>query len=133
MPLYPKPTCQFVEARLVHFPGEEFQANDGVDHDDEDDQERNVQQRNHRLDDGIQHDLQTWDSRHESQRTQDAERAQSLHIESLSHDAGESDGHEADHYDHEVQDVPHTPQVGSWMQHQSICYDLESTLDRENH
>lgn len=37
----------------MHLPGKEFEADDGVDDDDEDDKQRDVQQRHHRLQDGV--------------------------------------------------------------------------------
>lgn len=44
----------------MHLPREQLQTDDGVDDDDEDDQQCDVQQRHHRLQDRVQHDLQAW-------------------------------------------------------------------------
>lgn len=54
-------TCYalLVVASLVHLPHEEFQANDGINDDDEEHKEGNVQQRHHGLDDGVQDHLET--------------------------------------------------------------------------
>lgn len=52
-------TCSSVVAGLVHASYEELQTNDGIDDDDKEDQQSNVEQRNHRLHDGVQHNLQT--------------------------------------------------------------------------
>lgn len=57
----PPLTCYalLVVASLVHLPHEEFQANDGINDDDEQHKEGNVQQRHHGLDDGVQDHLET--------------------------------------------------------------------------
>lgn len=46
-----------VNAGLVHLAHEELQADDGIDDDDEENQEGDVEQRNHGFDYGVQHDL----------------------------------------------------------------------------
>lgn len=46
-----------VNAGLVHLAHEELQANDGVDDDNKEDQQGNVEQRNHGFDYGVQHYL----------------------------------------------------------------------------
>lgn len=43
----------------MHLAHEELQADDGVDNDDEEDQQGDVEQRNHGFDYGVQHYLQT--------------------------------------------------------------------------
>lgn len=48
-----------VVAGLVHLPHEELQADNGVDDDDEEHEEGNVQQGHHGLDDGVQDHLET--------------------------------------------------------------------------
>ena len=40
---------------------EEFESDDGVDDHDEENEQGDVQQRKHRLDDGVQHHLKTCD------------------------------------------------------------------------
>lgn len=55
-----KVTCSYVVAGLVHSSDEELQTNDGVDDDDKENQQSDVEQRDHRLHDGVQHDLETW-------------------------------------------------------------------------
>lgn len=50
-------TCSCVVAGPVHSAYEELQTNDGIDDDDEENQQSNVEQRNHRLHDGVQHNL----------------------------------------------------------------------------
>lgn len=57
----PPLTCYafLVVASLVHLPHEEFQADDGINDDDEEHKEGNVQQRHHGLDDGVQDHLET--------------------------------------------------------------------------
>jgi hypothetical protein len=44
----------------VEDPREQLEADDGVDDDDEEHQEGDVEQRHHRFEDGVQDDLQTW-------------------------------------------------------------------------
>lgn len=44
----------------VHLADEEFKADDGVDDDDKQDQQGDVEERNHGLDDGVQHHLKAW-------------------------------------------------------------------------
>ena len=43
----------------MHASNKELQTNDGVDDDDKENQQSDVEQGNHRLHDGVQHDLQT--------------------------------------------------------------------------
>ena len=50
-------TWFFVVAGLVHASDEELQTDDGVDDDDEEYQQSDVEQGNHGLHDGVQHDL----------------------------------------------------------------------------
>lgn len=50
-------TCGGVEARLVHPPEEQLQTDDGVDYDDKHDEHADVEQRDHGLHDGVQHNL----------------------------------------------------------------------------
>ena len=50
-------TYMLVNAGLVHLAHEELQADDGVDDDDEEDQQGDVEQRNHGFDYGVQHYL----------------------------------------------------------------------------
>lgn len=52
-------TCPCVVACPVHASNEELQTDDGVDDDDKENQQGNVEQGNHGLHDGVQHDLQT--------------------------------------------------------------------------
>jgi hypothetical protein len=49
-----------IEAGAVHLAHEQLQADDGVDDDDEQDQQGDVEERNHGLDDGVQHNLKAW-------------------------------------------------------------------------
>lgn len=57
----PPLTCYALQvvASLVHLPHEELQADDGINDDDEEHKEGNVQQRHHGLDDGVQDHLET--------------------------------------------------------------------------
>ncbi len=50
-------THMLVNAGLVHLAHEELQADDGVDDDDEEDQQGDMEQRNHGFDNGVQHYL----------------------------------------------------------------------------
>lgn len=50
-------TWLFVVAGPVHAANEELQANDGIDDDDEEDQQGDVEQGNHGFDYGVQHYL----------------------------------------------------------------------------
>ena len=50
-------TCLWVVAGRVQLAGEEFQADDGVNDDDEYDEQRNVQQWHHGSEDGVEHHL----------------------------------------------------------------------------
>lgn len=50
-------TCMVVIAGLVHLAHEEFQADDGVDDDDKEDQQGDMEQGNHGFDYGVQHYL----------------------------------------------------------------------------
>ena len=56
-----------VVARLVHVTAEQFQTDDGIDDDHKQHEQGNVQQRNHRLDDGIQDHLKGRHARHQSE------------------------------------------------------------------
>lgn len=57
-------TCGCVIARLVHPADEKLQSDDGVDYDDEHDKHTNVEEGNHGFHDGVQHNLQTWQSKY---------------------------------------------------------------------
>lgn len=48
-----------IVAREVKVAAEQFESDDGIDDDDEQYEQGDVKQRNHRLDDGIQYNLQT--------------------------------------------------------------------------
>lgn len=97
-------TCAGVVAALVHPADEELQADDGVDYDDKHDQHADVQQGDHGFHDGVQHNLQTWQSRalssqrgdqqetiinenhtwhsrNETQRSQHPERSEGFHVQ----------------------------------------------------
>lgn len=50
-------TCANCVAGRMHFTDEKLQADNGVDDDDKQDEEGDVQQRNHGFDDGVQHHL----------------------------------------------------------------------------
>ncbi len=50
-------TYMLVDTGLVHLAHEELQADDGIDDDDEEDQQGNMEQRNHGFDYGVQHYL----------------------------------------------------------------------------
>lgn len=58
-------TCYalLVVAGLVHLPHEELQADDGIDDDDKQHEQGDVQQGDHGLDDGIQDHLETCGDR----------------------------------------------------------------------
>lgn len=56
-------TGDFVETRSVQQTGEKLQPNDGVDDDDKQDEEGDVQQWDHGHQDGVQHNLQTCEKR----------------------------------------------------------------------
>lgn len=48
------------KASVVQLAAVELQANDSKHQDSKEQEEADLQQRHHRLDDGLQHDLQTW-------------------------------------------------------------------------
>lgn len=50
-------TCAAYIAGCMHFTDEKLQANNGIDDDDKQDKEGDVQQRNHGFNDGVQHHL----------------------------------------------------------------------------
>lgn len=77
----------------MQLPAEQLQSNDRIDDDHKDDQQRNVQQRDHGAQNRVQHHLQTRHTGHKAQRTQHAERAQRLHVERVLHDAGQRGAH----------------------------------------
>ena len=52
-------TGDFVETRSVQQTGEELQSNDGVDDDDKQDEQGNVEERDHGHQDCVQHHLNT--------------------------------------------------------------------------
>ena len=52
-------TCVVIEARAVQQPREELEADDGVNDNDEEHEQRDVQQRDHGHQDGVQHNLET--------------------------------------------------------------------------
>lgn len=56
-PLIRTLTCAIHVTGGMHLPNEELQANDGIDNDHEEHKQRNVQQRNHGFNNGVQHDL----------------------------------------------------------------------------
>lgn len=51
------------EAGVVQLAAVELQADDGEHEDGEEEQQADLQQGDHGLDDGLQHNLQTWSSR----------------------------------------------------------------------
>lgn len=53
-------TCKLFIAGLVHFANKKLESDDSVDDDDEYDQERDVQQGHHSLDDRVEDHLQAW-------------------------------------------------------------------------
>lgn len=53
-------TCASVVARLMHFALEELQSHDGIDGDQQEDQQGDVQQREHGFKDGVHYHLQAW-------------------------------------------------------------------------
>ncbi len=50
-------TCAVQIAGCMHLPDEQLQPDDGIDDDDEEYKQSNVQQRNHGFNDGVQHYL----------------------------------------------------------------------------
>lgn len=50
-------TCTIHVTGGMHLPNEELQANDGIDDDNEEHEQSNVQQRNHGFNNGVQHNL----------------------------------------------------------------------------
>lgn len=50
-------TCILVSAGFVHLAHEELQADDGIDDDNEEDKQSDMEQRNHGFDYGVQHYL----------------------------------------------------------------------------
>lgn len=53
-------TCPGVVAGLVHFALEELQAHNGVDGNQQEDQQGDVQQGQHGFQNGVHHHLQAW-------------------------------------------------------------------------
>ena len=62
---------------------EEFKPDDGVDDDDEEDQQGDVDERNDGHEDSVHHDLKTRNSRDQSQRPQNTEGSQSFDVKAL--------------------------------------------------
>ena len=77
------PTCYFVEAGFMESSHEELEPNDGVDDDDEENQQGNIDERNDGHEDGIHDDLKTRNSRDQSQRPQNTEGSQSFDIKAF--------------------------------------------------
>lgn len=50
-------TCAIHVTGGMHLPNEELQADDGIDDDNEEHEQSNVQQRNHGFNNGVQHNL----------------------------------------------------------------------------
>ena len=76
-------TCDVVKAGFVECAHEELEANDGVDDDDKEDEEGDVDERNDGHQDGIHDDLETRNTGYESQRPQHSEGSQSFDIKAL--------------------------------------------------
>ena len=87
-------TCDVVKAGFVKGAHEELEANDGVDDDDKEDKEGDVDQGDDGHQDGVHDDLETRDSGDQSQRSQDSESSQSFDIKALDLKDGE---HFTDH------------------------------------
>ena len=77
------PTCYFVEAGFMESSHEELEPNDGVDDDDEENQQGNIDERNDGHEDGIHDDLKTRNSRDQSQRPQNTEGSQSFDVKAF--------------------------------------------------
>ena len=77
------PTCYFIEAGFMESSHEEFKPNDGVDDDDEEHQQGDVDERNDGHEDSIHDDLKTRYSRDQSQRPQNTEGSQSFDVKAF--------------------------------------------------
>lgn len=58
--MLPGLTCAVGETGLVEFAHVELEANDGEHEDGKEEQQPDLQERNHGLHDGLEHHLQTW-------------------------------------------------------------------------
>ena len=92
-----------------------------------------MEERHHGLEDGVEDNLETGNSGHESERTKHSKGSQRLHVEALDGQVGQNGGEEGDDDDDEVEDVPTVPQVGSGMTGEAISDDFEERLPREDH
>ena len=65
-----------------------------------------MEERNHGFENGVEDDLETRHSGNESEWTKHSKGSQRLHVERLDLQEGKQRRHEADHHDHEIQNVP---------------------------
>ena len=76
-------TCDVVKAGFVKGAHEELETNDGVNDDDEEDKEGDVDQGDDGHEDGIHDDLETWHSGDKPQGSQNSEGSQGFDIKAL--------------------------------------------------
>lgn len=65
-------TCAVGEAGLMEFAHIELEADDSEHEDGEEEQQPDLQQRDHGLHDGLEHHLQAWSQKRESRRAEGA-------------------------------------------------------------
>ena len=108
----------YVEARGMEYATVELKANDSENDDTEKDEQGDVHEGRHRLQNGRKNNLQAGHAIHQLQRPQHSERAQDLEVEA---DALARHEHreQARRHDHEVHDVPQAVQVGVLVEYQA--------------
>ncbi len=75
----------------------------------------------------------TWHARYEPERTEDPERPERLHVETLDLQGAQDYAHDADHHNGEVEQIPRAPQIGRGMLPEAVRDDLHDALAREDH
>ena len=76
-------TCDVIEASFVESSHEQLKTNDGVDDDDKENKEGDVNEGNDCHEDGVHDDLKTWNTRNQTKRSQNSEGSQSFDIKPL--------------------------------------------------
>ena len=99
-------------ASSVHGPHEHLQSDDGVDDDDKEDQQRDLDERDESHYDSIEDNLQAGHSRDQPQWSQHSESSQSFCIKTFQLHCREKYIEKSNHDDGEVKEIPSISQVG---------------------
>ena len=115
----------------MHVAAEQFEADDCVDHDNEEHKQGDVQQGHHGLDDRIEDNLERGHAGDESKWPEHSKGSQRLHIEALQVGL-ENNTEQADDHDDEVEYVPAVPQVRLGVHDEALRTNLKYALCGED-